>query len=165
MLFRSDVRVRPDRDRCADPRDDHTRPVCAGHRVDGSGDARTVVRRERPERCVLLEPGYQPLDSVDFRNFVTRAVSPVVLIRGWPDLELGEVDEIDPGRVLHVEPRAEPLPAGLQPLDPEKVAAARRNDGGSTALRHLLGRLRVVRIRNNLFPEREELAPEIDRGP
>ena len=35
----------------------------------------------------------------------------VLFFGGWPNLELGEVDEVDLGRVPHVEPRAEPLPA------------------------------------------------------
>ena len=92
-------------------------------------------------------------------------VSPVVFFRGWPNLELGEVDKIDPGRVPHIKPRAKPLPAGLQPFYPEKVAAAPRNDGGGTTLCHFLGRVRVVRIRNNLFPECKEFGSEVDRGP
>ena len=58
--------------------------------------------------------------------------------------------------------RPKPLSAGLQPFDPEKVAAAPRDDGGGTTLCHLLGRVQVVWIRNNLFPEREELGPKID---
>ena len=58
----------------------------------------------------LAELGHERLDRVDFRKLLTRAVSPVMFFYGWPNLELGKVDEVDRGRVLYVEPRAEPLP-------------------------------------------------------
>ena len=57
----------------------------------------------------LLELRYQFMDGVDFQDLVFRVIPPIVLARGRPNLERREVDEIDIGGVLHVEPGPEPF--------------------------------------------------------
>ena len=50
-------------------------------------------------------------------------------------------------------------------MDPGKNGAAPRYDGGGPALGHLSHRIRVGRIRNDLFPEVEVFGPRLDGRP
>ena len=84
--------------------------------VDSTLKGRNPAANERRQQVISGHPFFRELcdnlvDVVDFRHFVGWVVPPIALRSRGADGEIRQVNQIDLGRVLHIEERALPSPA------------------------------------------------------